>query len=141
MSAILLYKKVGIIDIPFHSIICTAGNYKPKILDALPKYQEDLFVVAGAQIGNNTSNILMFYHTRLRDFLEYEISILIGSGLVQLHMAISPLSFNIFIHALQVSSSSADFDCNRNVLSTVFLSSCNLVYLLKYRESNITWQT
>ena len=26
-------------------------------------------------------------------------------------MAISPLSFNIFIHALQVSSSSGDFDC------------------------------
>ena len=40
-------------------------------------------------------------------------------------MAISPLSFNIFIHALQVTSSSGDFDCN--VLSTVFLSSCNLV--------------
>jgi hypothetical protein len=53
-------------------------------------------------------------------------------------MAISPLSFNIFIHALQVSSSSAVFDCNRNVLSTVFLSSCNLVCLLKYKENNIT---
>jgi hypothetical protein len=54
-------------------------------------------------------------------------------------MAISPLSFNIFIHALQVSSSSAVFDCNRNIPSTLFLSSCNLVCLLKYKESNITW--
>jgi hypothetical protein len=46
-------------------------------------------------------------------------------------MAISPLSFNIFIHALQVSSSSGDSDCNRNVLSSVFLSSCNLVIFVE----------
>ena len=65
------------------------------------------------------------------DVVSYTVYI---SNPVQLHMAISPLSFNIFIHALQVSSSS----CNRNVLSTVFLSSCNLVCLLKYKESNIT---
>jgi hypothetical protein len=52
-------------------------------------------------------------------------------------MAINPLSFNIFIHALQVLSSSGDFDCNRNVLSTVFLSSCKLVCLLKYKENKM----
>ena len=42
-------------------------------------------------------------------------------------MAISPLSFNIFIHALQVSSSSADFDCNRNDTINCISNSCNLV--------------
>src|SRR5215467_5788669 len=51
-------------------------------------------------------------------------------------MAISPLSFNIFIHALQ--SSSGDFDCSRNVLSTVFLSSCNLV-CLRSNNDIIDW--
>ena len=56
------------------------------------------------------------------------------SNPVQLHITISPLSFNMFTHALQVSSSSGDFDCNRNVPSTVFLSSCNLVCLLKYQR-------
>jgi hypothetical protein len=39
-------------------------------------------------------------------------------------MATSPLSFNIFIHALQLSSSNVVFDCNRIISSTLFLSSC-----------------
>jgi len=43
-----------------------------------------------------------------------------GTAPVQLHMAISPLSFNIFIHALQVSSSSGDFNCNRKIPSMNF---------------------
>jgi kynurenine formamidase len=58
-------------------------------------------------------------------------------------MVTSPLSFNIFIHALQLSSSSVVFDYNRNIPSTVFLSSCNLICLiclLKYKENNISWQ-
>ncbi len=67
-----------------------------------------------------------------------------GTAPVQLHMAINPLSFNIFIHALHVSSSRGDFDCNRKIPSTVFLRSFNLVCLiclLKYKENSITWQT
>jgi hypothetical protein len=61
-----------------------------------------------------------------------------GTTPIQLHMAINPLSFNIFIHPIQVSSSSAVFDCNRKIPSTVFLRSFNLVCLLKYKENNIT---
>jgi hypothetical protein len=51
------------------------------------------------------------------------------SNPVQLHVAISPLSVNIFIHDFQVSSSSRDFDCNRKASSTVFLLSCPTILI------------